>query len=250
MTGLRSLTVLLLCFSGVPGQQLASNHQAGAKIWVDRYQEIEDYLRTSECWRMETLGPNRASRCNLRPGGPVGRMAWRPGPPGVYRGFRVSYKAEIAAYELDKLLKLDMVPPSVERRLDGNLGAAQLWVENVAPLTAGASPGEAARARWNDQLTRMVMFDNLIGNDDRNMANTLRDDSWNVILIDHSGTFPRTAGVPRKLRRIDGVFWARIAALERAQLDAALGAWLTDEEISALLERRGKMAAQIKLISK
>ena len=47
-------------------------------------------------------------------------MAWRSLPPGVYRGFRESYKAEIAAYELDKLLKMDMVPPSVERQLEGN----------------------------------------------------------------------------------------------------------------------------------
>jgi hypothetical protein len=162
----------------------------------------------------------------------------------------VSYKAEIAAYQLDKLLKMDMVPPSVERRLDGNLGAAQLWVENVVPLTAGASPIESERARWNDQLTRMAMFDDLIGNEYRNMANVLRDDAWNVILIDHSAAFPGTADVPQKLRRIDKAFWARIAALTRPQLDAALGAWLTDDEIRALLDRREKMRAQIKSISK
>ena len=56
-------------------------------------------------------------------------MAWRPLPPGLDRGFWQSYKSEIAAYELDKLLKMDMVPPTVERQLHGANGAAQLWVE-------------------------------------------------------------------------------------------------------------------------
>jgi hypothetical protein len=78
----------------------------------------------------------------------------------------------------------------------------------------------------------------------------LRDDAWNVILIDHSGAFPTTADVPRNLRRIDQAFWGRIAALTRTQLDEALGAWLSDEEIGALLDRRDKMKAHIASIVK
>ena len=50
---------------------------------------------------------------------------------GINRGFWESYKADIAAYEIDKLLKMDMVPPSVERQIQGITGAAQLWVENI-----------------------------------------------------------------------------------------------------------------------
>ena len=40
-------------------------------------------------------------------------------------------RAQIAAYELDKLLKMDMVPPTVERQVQGITGAATLWVEKV-----------------------------------------------------------------------------------------------------------------------
>lgn len=251
MTTLRSLTVLLVWFSSLLGQQPATSDQPiGSKIWVDRHQEIEEYLRTAECSKIEAFGPNRAARCTFRPGGPVARMAWRPGPPGVYRGFRVSYKAEIAAYELDKLLKLDMVPPSVERRLEGNMGAAQLWVENIVPLSAGASPDESARARWEKQLTRMAMFDSLIGNADRNEANVLRDNAWNVILLDHSRTFSTSADVPRSLRGFDQAFWNRIEALTRSQVEKALGGWLTADEIAALLDRREKMRTRIKSIAK
>ena len=88
--------------------------------------------------------PRNVTRCTLRPGGPVARMAWRALPPGVHRGFCESYRAEIAAYELDKLLKMDMVPPSVERQLQGNKGAAQLWVENVVDAM---DPAPAAPSR-------------------------------------------------------------------------------------------------------
>lgn len=99
----------------------------GSKTWVGRYLEVEEYLRTAECVAMENIGPGlppALRRCVLRPGGPVSRMAWKPLLPGVYRGFRESYKSDIAAYELDKLLKMDMVPPAVERELQGHKGAA------------------------------------------------------------------------------------------------------------------------------
>ena len=40
---------------------------------------------------------------------------------------------EVAAYELDKILQLDMVPPSVERVIEGQKGALQLFnYRNVA----------------------------------------------------------------------------------------------------------------------
>jgi len=38
---------------------------------------------------------------------------------GHPRRFLDSYKAEIAAYEIDKVLGMRMVPPAVEREIDG-----------------------------------------------------------------------------------------------------------------------------------
>jgi len=225
--------------------QPASTQRNGAKIWVGRYQEIEEYLRTAECVSMELFEPANAARCTLRPGGPVARMAWRS-RLGVYRGFRESYKAEIAAYEVDKLLKMDMVPPSVERQLEGNTGAAQLWVENVSAVKENASPGESNRADWENQLARMTMFDNLIGYRDRSLGNMLRDVEWNLILLDHSRAFRDGNELPRKMNRVDQGFWTKIESLTRNQLDAALRAWLADNEIGAILDRREKMRAEIK----
>jgi hypothetical protein len=173
-------------------------------------------------------------------------MAWRALPPGVYRGFYESYKSEIAAYELDKLLKLDMVPPTVERQLEGNSGSAQLWVEHVSDMRTDESPGDARRADWDTQLARMQMFDDLIGNRERNRGNMLRDPSWNLVLIDHSRAFGTDTELSNKLTRIDKDLWARIESLTPAQLDMTLRAWVSEDGRKAIVERRNKLRTEIK----
>lgn len=247
---LASLSVCLFALMGLAPPQQASpvSPDSGAKTWIGRYRDVEEYLRTAECVGMEDVSKSvpGAKRCVLRPGGPVARMIWKPLIPVVYRGFRESSTNDIAAYELDKLLKLDMVPPVVERELQGYKGAATLWVEKVTDARDGASPGAPERSRWEKQLTRMRMFDNLIGNRDRNLANILRDTAWNMILLDHSRAFGSGAELRHSLDPIDRDLWAKIETLTRQQLDATLGPWLEDEEIAAILARREKMRAEIK----
>ena len=249
MIRLRSVALLLACLSPYLDEgHPASKQGPNAKIWVGRYQEIEEYLRTADCVRMEVFKANMATRCTLRPGGPVALMAWRSSAPGVYRGFQESYKTEIAAYELDKLLKMDMVPPTVGRQLEGKNGAAQLWVENVTDLQADTPPGASKRADWENQLVRMTIFDDLIGNRERTRGNMLRDDAWNLILIDHSRAFGTDTELHHKLTRIDEGLWARIESLTRTELDAALRASLGEDEIKAILDRRERMRTEIKLL--
>lgn len=247
MSHLRRIVLILVWVPTLLAQgQPPSNQPPSSRIWIGRHQEIEDYLRTAECIRMELLGPNRAARCTLRPGGPAARMAWKPLPPGLHRGFRESYKAEIAAYEFDKLLSTEMVPPTVERELEGSVGAAQLWVENIYSIKADEGPTETHRASWEIQLARMTMFDNLIGNRDRNRANMLRDGAWSLILIDHSRAFGIETALYQKMNVIDPAYWAQIERLTRQQLDGALRAWLDPNEVSAILDRREKMRADLK----
>jgi len=252
MVGFRGQTVLVCCIAALLGSHggTADTPRSTAKIWVGRHQEIEEYLRTAECVSLETLGPNRVVRCTVRPGGLFARMAWRPLPPGDYRGFRESYKAEIAAYEMDKLLGMDMVPPSVERQLQGSTGAAQLWVEDVSGVKAGDLPSGSLRDDWEAQLARMTMFDDLIGNRDRNLGNMLRDARWSLILLDHSRAFGTSTDLPRRLSRIDQGYWAKIEGLTRDRLDTALRTWLGEAEIQAILDRREKMRADIRSLSK
>ena len=68
------------------------------------------------------------------PGGLAASAAVKHLPMGQRAGFWEAYKSEIAAYELDRLLGLDMVPPTVERRVGGDLASVQLWVEGCRVL--------------------------------------------------------------------------------------------------------------------
>jgi hypothetical protein len=172
-------------------------------------------------------------------------MAWLVLPPGIHRGFYTSYKAQIAAYELDRLLKMDMVPPSVERQVQGSTGAATLWVENADTWKGDAPPPERNRTEWNKQVARMRMFDSLIGNRNRNMMNVLRDGAWNLILLDHISAFGPVTETSPPLSQIERDYWDRVLALTRRELDARLRPWLDDIQVTAILERRDRMKAEI-----
>ena len=166
----------------------------------------------------------------------------------VIKGYWESYKSEIAAYELDKLLNLDMFPPAVERKLEGDLGAAVMWVspaKSFKQLGGAPHPPPAQLERWNRQIIRAKMIDNLIANTDPNLGNWLVDPAWNIVLIDHSRAFTSTRKMTHEMTRIDDDLWGRMQALDQNGLAAALGSWLSTEEIDALLRRRDAMKALI-----
>ncbi len=223
-----------------------------AKIWTDRAQEIEAYLKTAEVLSMEELkiGVTRPRRAKLAPGGPVDAMAWKAIRPGRYTGYWESYKSEIAAYELDKLLGLGMIPPTVEKRVQGDLGAAVMWASPTQSFKdLGGVPGQQGVkgpppqqfAAWTRQLTKAKMFDNLIANIDPNLGNWLVDPAWNLILIDHTRSFTSTKNLYHQLSQVDAELWDKMKALDEPGLTAALGAWLDRGAIRAILERRDKM---------
>jgi hypothetical protein len=241
--------VLLLSPSSVAplvAQAPAAAPAVSAKTWVGKYAEYEEYLRTAEIERMEDIGigVTRPRRAYLKPGGLFESMAWKPLKPGIQRGYWESYKAEIAAYEIDKLLQLRMVPPAVERRVDGELGAAVMWVAPVK-MWKMDDPQMPQGFKTMREVVRMKMLDNFIGNIDRNAGNLLSDPAWNLILIDHSRALTPKKDLPVKLGRIDRLIWERMNALTEESLTAAVGQWLSKAEIKGILDRRQNMKKEI-----
>ena len=120
-TTVRWMVFGLLVLLWVPGAAAQDGEAASAKTWVGREAEIEEFLKTAEILGLEDIpvGVTNPQSATLAPGGPVDKFAWKQLTPGIRRGFWESYKAEIAAYELDKLLGLGMVPVTVERRYTG-----------------------------------------------------------------------------------------------------------------------------------
>ena len=76
-------------------------------------------------------GVTRPWKLTLRRGEVVRYALWKDAS-GIRGGFWEGWKYEIAAYLLDKRLGVGMVPPTVEKALDGSPGSCQLWIEGAA----------------------------------------------------------------------------------------------------------------------
>lgn len=253
--GLSALAAAFLAIASVQattgrGSQATAGADATARAWTGRAAEIEAYLRTAPIVRTERTdrGVTQPVRAFFSPGGPIESMTWKALRPGMSHGFYESYKSEIAAYQIDKLLALGMVPPKVERRVDGELGVAVMWIDGVksfADLGGAPRPPPAKVALWNREIVRAKMFHNLIGEIDPNLGNWLIDPEWRVTLIDQSRALTTTKQLVHELSRVDAPLWARMRALTLDELTRTLSPWLGAAEIRAILERRDLMQKKI-----
>jgi hypothetical protein len=227
---------------------------ADSKVWVGRYAEYEEFLRTAPIEREEGIGigvtgPRRAffAAPGLAESATVKRL-----PPSRRSGFYESYKSEIAAYKLDRILQLDMVPPTVERRVGNDVASIQLWVEGTRML----KDVQAQKLRapdpeaWNRQLHRVQVFDDLVGNIDANAGNLLFDPAWNFIKVDHSRCFTSTQKLPFKLSRIDQPFYDRVKALTADGLREELGDLMDARAVLAVLDRRDEIVKTFEKLAK
>jgi len=250
---LRSFLVVasLLVVAGLPalGQTPAPPAAQTAEIgspFAGREAQIEECLETAPIVKQSSLsiGITRPSRIWFEPCAGVTSAAWKPIRPASYRGFWESYKSEIAAYELDQHLGLRMVPPSVERKVNGISGAVIMWLDNMR-MWKEVESNKPVTPRWNRQMVQMKMFDALIGNIDRNSGNALIDADWNVYLIDHSRAFVTSSALPVQFLHVDADLWAKMRALDKDGLMQVLGRRLERRAIDAILTRRDKMAREI-----
>ena len=253
----RSLTVsigVLVFVSALAA--LRAQETTSARTWVGRESELEAYLKSVQPTKIENIGTGvtRPKKATLPPGGPFAMLAWKPIKPGVYSGYQESYKHEIAAYELDKFFGMGMIPPTVEKTIDGEVGAAVMWASPTKSFKdLGGVPGQngvkgptgVQVPRWIGQVARAKMFDNLIGNTDPNLGNWLVDPEWNLILIDHTRAFTTNKNLYHQLSSVDGALWAKMKALDDASLTSVVGTWLDKSAIKAMLERRDKMQAVV-----
>jgi hypothetical protein len=225
----------------VPGKPVAVG---GSKTWIGHEAEVEEYLRTAKVVKFKDVpvGVTKPQRGFFEPGGPVGSIVFKPLMPSRKTGFWESYKSEIAAYELDKLLGLGMVPPTVEKKVDGLYGSAQFWVEHCTLLKERDPNTAPDIPAWNRQVSRQRVWDNLVGNIDRNQGNLLVDEAWNLILIDHSRAFTATMQMPFPMRKIDREFYEKLKALDEVTLKERLGKLLMDGP-KPILKRRDKIVA-------
>jgi hypothetical protein len=170
--------------------------------------------------------------------------------------FQDSWKTEIAAYELDKMIGLGMVPATVERAspYDSKPGSLQLWVQasmsEEKRRQKAVVPPDAQK--WADQLSKMALFDALIYNMDRNPGNLLITDTFDVRLIDHSRSFRPNEAIRNKddLTRFSRSLLTKIEALNERDLGKKLGDYLSLTQIHGLAKRRQLILDHAKELAK
>jgi hypothetical protein len=220
----------------------------GSKVWLGRYAEFEEYLKTAAIENIGDipLGVTKPKRAFFVRGGLAGSAALKYLPAGIKSGYWEAYKSEIAAYKLDRILGLDMVPPTIERRVGADLASLQLWVEGCTHLKERDQSKCPRPMVWAKQVCRQRAFDNLIANVDRNAGNLLVDDEWNLVLIDHSRAFASgTMPFMKQMTRIDREFYERLKALDEETLMRELKPWvLSGGSVREILKRRDKIVAQ------
>lgn len=215
--------------------------------------EQEEFLRTADILATEQIGigVTLAERATLSTGAltheaqiqciDVFKAKFKLNGRTEYN-FRDSYRFNTAAYLLDRLLGLNMVPVTVERPVEGKSCAVTWWVDDVI-MDEKTRRDENVRAPdpadWALQRTIVYVFDQLIYNTDRNKQNLLINKDWKLWMIDHTRAFRTFDELrdPTILEWCDRVLLDRLRALDEHTLRAALGEYLTQWEIQGLAAR-------------
>ena len=225
-------------------------------VWIGRNAEFERFLTKAEIARIENVGQGvtRPRRIFFAPGGLAASAVIKEIRPSNFADFYDSYRSEIGAYELDKVLGLDMVPPTVRRAVGRDLVSVQLWVEDCVSYKSVMNTPRPNPAAWARQLRRMIVFDNLIVNIDRNEGNMQIDPAGNLVLIDHSRSFdwrkPARMPFEKSMTAIDRPFFEKLKALDAKSLNRTVGPWVDFGVGPILLQRDAIVSIFERLIEK
>ena len=196
---------------------------------------------------------------------------------------------ELAAWQLDRLLGLGLVPATVVREVGGARGVLQgrptdwaserdrqsIAAGKRAPLACQAF-GNAPRAEpvrrtggpeavperlttggycdINAQFQLAYAYDALIGNQGRTLDRYVYDvdpqmqaRGLSLLLTGHGSAFGTATDLPPQLAstlaKTGPEMRARLARLDRASLESAVGRWVGSREIDAMLARRDRILA-------
>ncbi len=270
---LRRILILAL-WTGAVAAQASAQYKADEVAMRETW---EKFLLAADIVKSEPIGEGvtRPWKFTLREGDVEKKAAWK-NATGLQ-----NWKYEIAAYRLDKLLGLNMLPPTIERAFDGKRGALMLWVDSKTSLLKLVEDNKKARKEGRKEeppprfeeivgrgkyITRI--WDCLVANEDRTQENVLYSADWRTLLIDHSFAFRSSdeyadrlvygkngikkyeSGDPILIKQAPRELVDRIRALDVEAVRKAVGSYLTMREIDSVLARKKILVAEIEEMAK
>ena len=255
------LTLFFLCFAFL-------NSPAQAQFTPEeivKFGEWENFLKTAKIVSGEQMESREAVTepwvLTLQKDGITRNAIWK-NIKGRKKGYLEGWQWEIAAYRLDRLLGLNMVPPTIERRYREERGSLQLWIDGVFTLKHKIDNKIKTPSYkvfyWNRALYLQRAFDNLIANIDRHQNQFLITKDFRMILIDYTRSFRTSKKYtkkliydekykegPRLMKQLPKDFYANLKALTFDSIKDAVQDYLTSKEINAVLKRRDLIVSWI-----
>ena len=217
--------------------------------------EMEDFLLNAKIGKMKGIGKGTTAprRATLSDGRithdaqiqtvDVHLSVFEPIAGPKQMNFIDSYRYNIAAYRIARLLGLDNVPMSVERRVENTPAAVTWWIDDVQMdenerwKKEGAS-GTSTRAAGQIHILRV--FTALIDDTDSNGGNLLWTSDRKMWMVDHTRAFRLDTKVkdPKPLQRCERGLLEAMRRLTIETVTREVGKSLTKFEIETLIARR------------
>lgn len=163
-------------------------------------------------------------------------------------GFRDSYRFNIAAYVLARLLGLgEMIPVTVPYNWKGKYGALSWWVaakwDGETRRDQNAQPAD--RIAWTRQVNKMRAFSQLVADTDRNLTNMLITEDWKLVMIDFTRAFRLRHELEdtTQLAQCSRKLLEKLRRLDAAQVREATRPYLRNAQVGAIMARRDKIVA-------
>jgi len=220
--------------------------------------EVEDFLLTAEITNKKYTkeGRTKPFKVTLEKNGQTihGIFKYKDTKPNAQKGSWSGskneadrYQYEVAAYKLDRMLNIGLVPVTVSRRVDGKKGIIQLWINGLISELNMVEDNVRYKGQCDvqEQVNMMDTFDYLIANRDRNRSNVVfSKDDWQIWFIDHSRSFSASTKRNKALRKLSinptPAFKSALKTLTREQLES-LTPWLHSKQIDAIWRRIGRI---------
>jgi 3',5'-cyclic AMP phosphodiesterase CpdA len=200
--------------------------------------DLEQILATGELLRVAAVGA-RWKLVHIEGNGQTVLAVFRELPGDD------DFLPELAAYKLDRMLGLGMVPVTVRRRVEERAGTLQLVPAETLTERERVATGRGMNppCPMPKQVRAMLVFDALVHNESRTPSSMLFEpDDWELMLVDHTNAFGIEQTLPTGIINTDLVIgdeWRKaLRSIDNDVLQQALGEYLDDGRMSALYKRR------------